>query len=127
VIVASTPSLSPLTKVDIPDTRITLDVGEQVVFSPKAPPSVAKVNLGQATAWENGEVVSENDSLTTVVARINRYAPHPIFIGDSATGELRISGVFHTGDIDGFVSTIVAYLPVRAEKETDGTIRLVHR
>jgi len=127
VIVASTPSLSPLTKVDIPDTRITLDVGEQVVFSPKAPPSVAKVNLGQATAWENGEVVSENDSLTTVVARINRYAQHAIIVGDSATGELRISGVFHTGDIDGFVSTIVAYLPVRAEKETDGTTRLVRR
>jgi transmembrane sensor len=127
VVVASTASLRTLTKVDIPQPRITLDVGEQVVFSPKAPPSVARVNLGQATAWENGEVVSENDALTTVVARINRYAPHPIFIGDTETGELRISGVFHTGDIEGFVSTIVAYLPVRAEQETDGTTRLVHR
>ena len=127
VVVASTPTLSPLTKVDIPQARITLDVGEQVVFSPKAPPSVARVNLGQATAWENGEVVSENDSLTTVVARINRYAPHPILIGDTETGELRISGVFHTGDIEGFVSTIVAYLPIRAQKETDGTTRLEHR
>jgi transmembrane sensor len=127
VVVASMPSLRTLTKVDIPEGRITLDVGEQVVFSPKAPPSVARVNLGQATAWENGEVVSENDSLTTVVARINRYAPHPILIGDTETGELRISGVFHTGDIEGFVSTIVAYLPVRAQKETDGTTRLVHR
>lgn len=127
VVVASTPSLLPLTKVDIRQARITLDVGEQVVFSPKAPPSIARVNLGQATAWENGEVVSENDSLTTVVARINRYSPHPIMIGDTETGELRISGVFHTGDIEGFVSTIVAYLPVRAEKETDGTTRLVHR
>jgi transmembrane sensor len=127
VVVASTSTSSPLTKVDIPPARITLDVGEQVVFSPKAPPSVARVNLGQATAWENGEVVSENDSLTTVVARINRYAPHPILIGDTETGELRISGVFHTGDIEGFVSTIVAYLPVRAQKETDGTTRLEHR
>jgi transmembrane sensor len=62
-----------------------------------------------------------------VVARINRYAPHPILIGDTETGELRISGVFHTGDIEGFVSTIVAYLPVRAQKETDGTTRLEHR
>jgi transmembrane sensor len=97
------------------------------VFSPKAPPSVARVNLGQATAWENGEVVSENDSLATVVARINRYAQHAIIIGDTETGELHISGVFHTGDIDGFVSTIVAYLPVRAEQETDGTTRLTHR
>jgi transmembrane sensor len=127
VVVAATPPLSVLTKVDIPQARITLDAGEQVVFSPKAPPSVARVNLGQATAWENGEVVSENDSLTTVVARINRYAQHAIIIGDTETGELRISGVFHTGDIEGFVSTIVAYLPVRAQTETDGTTRLLHR
>jgi transmembrane sensor len=127
VVVSSTPSLSTLTRVDIPEARITLDAGEQVVFSPKTPPSVARVNLGQATAWENGEVVSENDSLDTVVARINRYAQHAIIIGDSETGELRISGVFHTGDIDGFISTIVAYLPVRAEQETDGTTRLTQR
>jgi transmembrane sensor len=127
VVVASTPSLVELTKVDISLARITLDVGEQVVFSPKAAPSVARVNLGQATAWENGEVVSDNDELSTVVARINRYAQHPVVIDDAQTGELRISGVFHTGDIEGFVSTIVAYLPVSAAKETDGTTRLTHR
>jgi transmembrane sensor len=126
VVVSSTPSLSVLTTIDTPIPRITLDAGEQVVFSPKAPPSVARVNLGQATAWENGEIVSENDSLATVVARINRYAQHAVIIGDPQTGDLRISGVFHTGDIDGFVSTIVAYLPVRAEQEADGTTRLTH-
>ena len=127
VIIASTPALSELTRVDTPSPHITLDAGQQVVFSPKAPPSVARVNLGQATAWENGEVVFENDPLTTVVARINRYAGRPLVIGDAATGELRISGVFHTGDIDGFVNTMVAYLPVRADREADGSTRLVHR
>jgi transmembrane sensor len=127
VAVSSTPSLTDLTKIDIPDARITLDVGEQVVFSAKAPPSVARVNLGQATAWENGEVVSDNDSLATMVARINRYAQHAITIGDPQTAELRISGVFHTGDVDGFISTIAAYLPVRAQREADGTTLLTHR
>lgn len=127
VVVSSTPALSDPTKVDIPLPRITLDAGEQVVFAPKEPPSVARVNLGQATAWENGEIVSENDSLAAVVARINRYAEHAVVIGDTQTGELRISGVFHTGDVDGFLSTIVAYLPIRADKDADGTIRLTHR
>jgi transmembrane sensor len=127
VVVSSTPSLLNLTAVDAPVPRITLDAGEQVVFSPKAPPSVARVNLGQATAWENGEVVSDNDSLATIVARINRYSQHAVIIGDTQTGDLRISGVFHTGDVEGFVNTIVAYLPVRAEKEADGTTRLTHR
>jgi transmembrane sensor len=127
IVVAPTPALSDPTKVEIPLPRITLDAGEQVVFAPKSPPSVARVNLGQTTAWENGEIVSENDSLTTVVARVNRYAQHAVVIGDSETADLRISGVFHTGDIDGFIGTIVAYLPVRADKDADGTTHLTHR
>jgi transmembrane sensor len=127
VIVASTPGSAALARIDIDIPRIDLDAGEQVVFSPQAPPSVARVNLGQATAWENGEVVFENDSLSTVVARINRYARHGVVIADTQTSQLRISGVFHTGDIDGFVNTIVDYLPVRADKTGDGTTHLAHR
>jgi transmembrane sensor len=127
VVVSSASSWVNLTKVDMPIARIPLDAGEQVVFSPKKPPKVTHVNLGQAIAWENGEVVSENDTLTTVVARINRYARNAVIIGDAQTDELRISGVFHTGDVDGFVSTIVEYLPVRAQKQADGTTLLTHR
>ena len=126
VIVAAAPgSAAPATIDEVP--RINLDAGEQVVFSPRAPPSVARVNPGQATAWENGEVVFENDTLSTVVARINRYARHGVVIADTQTAQLRISGVFHTGDIDGFVSTIATYLPVRANKTVDGTTHLAHR
>src|SRR5581483_10105414 len=127
VVVSTAPSQVDLTKVDTPIPRITLDVGEQVVFSPKAPPSVARVNLGQATAWENGEVMSDNDTLATIVARMNRYAQHALVIGDPQTGGLRISGVFHTDDVEGFVNTIESYLPVNADTDTDGTTRLTHR
>ena len=127
VVVSSTPQLVDPGKVDTSLARITLDVGEQVVFTPRAPPKVARVNLGQASAWENGEVMSDNDSLASIVERINRYAQHPVVIGDDQTAELRISGVFHTGDVEGFVNTIAAYLPVRAEQEADGTTRLTHR
>jgi transmembrane sensor len=127
VSVASTPGSAEPARIDTDFPRINLDAGEQVIFSPQAPPSVARVNLGQATAWENGEVVFENDTLSTVVARINRYARHGVVIADTQTSQLRISGVFHTGDIDGFVHTIVDYLPVRADKTGDGTTHLAHR
>jgi transmembrane sensor len=107
--------------------RVSLDEGEQVVFSRTAPPSIVRVNTAQATAWENGEVMFENDSLSNVVARVNRYARHGLVTVDRQSSELRISGVFHTGDIDGFVNTMVSYLPVRAEKGTDGITRLTRR
>jgi transmembrane sensor len=105
----------------------TLDVGEQLVLPPTGPSSVAHVSIERTTAWENGEIVFENDRLASVVARVNRYSPAPVVIEDAATAELRISGVFHTGDVDGFVSTLVSYLPVHAEKGTDGVTRLMQR
>jgi transmembrane sensor len=127
IVSSSAPTLSLQANIDSQISDIDLDAGEQVVFSPKAAPSVAHVNLGQATAWENGEVLFENDPLPVVVARINRYARQGVVLTDTQTSQLRISGVFHTGDIDGFVSTITAYLPVRADKSADGTTRLTHR
>jgi transmembrane sensor len=104
--------------------RMTLDAGEQLVLSPSAPPSVEQVNVERATAWENGEIVFENDLLVNVVARLNRYARQPVTVAEGPTAELRISGVFHTGDVDGFVATLVSYLPVRAEKDPEGGTRL---
>jgi transmembrane sensor len=106
--------------------RITLDAGEQLLLSTSAPPRIVHVNVERAVAWENGEVIFENDPMTVVVARLNRYSRYPLLIEDDQTSELRISGVFHTGDIDGFVDTIVSYLPIRAEKAPDGSTRLAH-
>ncbi len=60
VVVASTVGS---TQIDSVAPQIDLDAGEQVVFAPQAAPNVAHVNLGQTTAWENGEVVFENDTL----------------------------------------------------------------
>jgi transmembrane sensor len=140
VIVAPSSSLPPLAGTrlqEMPNRTVgtatntppsfALDAGDQLVLSPSASPSIVHVNVDRTTAWENGEVIFENDPLSAVVARINRYTQHRIVIDDTATAELRISGVFHTGDVEGFISTVVSYLPVRAQRTPDGTIRLLHR
>jgi len=127
VVVSSTSTQVDLVKVDTPIPRITLDAGEQVVFKPKAAPSVARVNIGQATAWENGEIMSDNDTLANVVGRMNRYAQHTLIIDDSETAELHVSGVFHTDDVEGFISTIEAYLPISTARDSDGTTHLARR
>jgi transmembrane sensor len=108
-------------------SRIVLDAGEQLVISPRAAPSVTRVNVDRATAWQNGQLVFDNERLSTVVARVSRYGQRPIVIGDEPTAGLRISGVFHEGDVDGFVSTIVRYLPVSAQRARDGSIRISSR
>ncbi|MGH7143339.1 MAG: FecR family protein [Planctomycetota bacterium] len=107
--------------------RIYLDPGEQLVMTPSAAPQISNVDIERVTAWERGEIVFDNEPLASVIQRMNRYGPRHIIVGDDRTGSLRISGVFHEGDIDGFVSTIAAYLPVQAHERPDGEVVLSYR
>jgi len=108
-------------------TRLVLDAGEQLVISSSASPSVTRVNVDHATAWESGHLIFEDERLSSVVARVGRYGARPILVDDEEISGLRISGVFHEGDVDGFVSTLVSYLPVRAQQASDGSVRLSSR
>jgi transmembrane sensor len=105
-------------------SRIVLDAGEQLVLAPHTVPTVTHVNVVHAVAWESGALVFDDEPLSSVVKRVGRYGRHPIVIADEQTSNLRISGVFHEGDVAGFVSTVVSYLAVKAEKQEDGTVRL---
>lgn len=105
--------------------RIVLDAGEQLVLSPAAIPRITHVNIDRTTAWEAGQLVFEDEPLSSVVARVSRYGPRKIVVaaGDSAA-QMRISGVFREGDVDGFLSTITSYLPLAAQQLDDGTVRV---
>ena len=107
--------------------RIYLDPGEQLVMSSGGLPQVSRVDLERVTAWERGEIVFDNEPLANVVQRMNRYGPRRIIVGDDRAAILKISGVFHEGDVDGFVSTIAAYLSVTAHERPDGDVVLSYR
>jgi transmembrane sensor len=105
-------------------TRIEMDAGEQLVMAPRGVPRITHVNVDHAVAWEKGRLVFQDEPLASVVRRVGRYSEHRITISDETTANLRISGVFHEGDVDGFVTTVVSYLPVRAERLSDGSVSL---
>jgi transmembrane sensor len=107
-------------------TRIYLDPGEQLVMSSGGAPQVSHVDIQRVTAWERGEIVFDNEPLASVIQRMNRYGPRHIVVADARTAGLRISGVFHEGDVDGFVSTIAAYLSVSAHERPDGDVVLTY-
>jgi len=104
--------------------RIALDAGEQLVVSPAGKPKVMRVNVERTTAWQNGQLVFENEPLGTVLARVSRYGAQNIVAADAACAALRISGVFREGDVQGFLSTLTSYLPVTARRMSDGSIQV---
>jgi transmembrane sensor len=105
---------------------VELQAGEQLSVSASGTSSVAPANIERSTAWQHGRLVFDDEPLSTVVEQVNRYARLPLVLTDESTAKLRISGVFSTRDIDGFVETLTHYLPVDADRR-DGAIHLSHR
>ena len=111
--------------VDKPQRQV-LTAGEQLRVAPDAMPVVTTVDVDRAVAWESGHLVFSDEPLSSVVARINRYAALPVEV-DPDIGKLRISGVFRTDDLGTFIDTVTRYLPVVATVRDDGGITLHHR
>lgn len=104
---------------------IELTSGQQLTLSADKAPKVTAANVQRTTAWQNGQLIFDDEPLSSVVARINRYADKPLGVSGEAA-ELKLSGVFNVGDVDGFVTTVTSYLPIEARK-TAQTIQLRHR
>ena len=71
-------------------------------------------------AWRNGQLVLDNLSLADALPLINRYLDTPLALADSATGKLRIGGVFNTREIDHLVTSLPKVLPVYLSRNTEG-------
>jgi len=86
---------------------------------------IAEGNIEAATSWISGKIVFDQTPLSEAAMRIGRYTPHEIKVGSKSIEQLRISGVFDTGDADTFIQAVTALWPVDAIRERNGNIILV--
>lgn len=108
----------------IPASEIVLAPGEALIAVLGKPQEVVAANIEQKLRWRDGLVEFQDTPLRTAVAEMSRYSNRPMTIADDQVGNLRISGVFRTGDISNFGDIVSAILPVDARTEADGTIEL---
>lgn len=103
---------------------IELKAGQQLAAGAATPPQIVPANIQRVTAWTVGQLIFDDEPLSSVVARVNRYGGTRVVISDPTVGALKISGVFNAGDVTGFVDIVTHYLPVKAVSENPGTIAL---
>jgi transmembrane sensor len=115
------------TRSDLPGQGVKLEPGERLVAAQHARPSVQHVDLGKATAWQEGYLVFEDETLASAVLRVNRYASHPVVIRDPTAATLRFSGVFKEGETAAFVDSVTRYLPLEEQTLPDGSVELKRR
>lgn len=81
-------------------------------------------NVPATTSWTVGRLTFEDTPISVAVAEVNRYSREPIELRDPRISEIRVSGVFNAGDIDGFVAALTDLYPLKATRGADGRIVL---
>ena len=101
---------------------LRLEPGMQARY--KAGDYAAQINptaaVSSELAWRNGKLVLDNLALADALPLINRYLETPLSLADSATGKLRIGGVFNTREINHLVTALPKVLPVYLSRNSEG-------
>lgn len=102
-----------------------LSAGDQLTVSDQTSrPEPQHASPAVATAWTQGQLVLDSQTLTEVVEEFNRYSPRHLTVEDRASPPLRLSGVFAT-DPD----FLLRYLRKRSDitvQESAEQIRIIH-
>jgi transmembrane sensor len=98
--------------------------GDALLVSDGARPVKFKEDIDQQLRWREGFVEFNDTTLAEAVAEMNRYSGKQLVIGNPATGNLRVSGVFRTGNPERFAAIVGELLPVRQHPLPDGGVEL---
>lgn len=109
-------------------TRTEVSAGEQLIaMTGAAAPEVRPARVELVTSWRNGILDFRAATLADAVDEINRYSTTQVVLADEEMGELRVNGVFRTGQVTTFVNAMRDVYAIDARAGAEDEIRLVWR
>jgi transmembrane sensor len=105
-----------------PPVRARLEPGEQLTAGPDGAASVRRAAVERVVSWRDGRLIFVADRLADALTEMNRYSAVPIVLADPGIGELRLSGVFRTGEPEAFAHALEEYFPLAAERRARATM-----
>lgn len=103
---------------------IAMNPGQVLAAAPQAPPVLQAADIARAVSWREGVVVFDDALLGEAVAEVNRYTKKPLKLSDPQIGQLRVSGVFKSGDPERFAIAMTEVFPLTIDHGWDGSSRL---
>ncbi|MGZ4956342.1 MAG: FecR family protein [Methylobacter sp.] len=90
-----------------------LIAGQQLAFSNSGEfQTLQGQDIAGLTAWRQGNLVFRNRRLDDVLAEVGRYHDTRIRLQNETLSKLRVSGTFHTAELDNTLNAIATLLPV---------------
>jgi transmembrane sensor len=107
--------------------KIAAGGGAVIGSGAMAPTALNATVLRQRTAWQDGVIELDGETLVQAVEEFNRYRQAPIIVGDPRLANLRVGGRFEVDEAEKFLTAVEGSFPVDAIPATDGSILLVSR
>lgn len=93
--------------------------GDRLTIRADAGMAMDRPKIEATTAWRHGEVMFDDQSLINAVGELNRYGPKQIVVDDPALAEMRVSGVFVTGEPGEFAEAMAQIHHLRVDATGD--------
>ncbi|MBO9488784.1 FecR domain-containing protein [Endozoicomonas sp. G2_1] len=106
---------------------LLVQTGEKAVIENNAPTPVEKISEEQVErdlAWQTGKLIFDGESLSDVLKEVSRYNDANFDVIDSQLNELKISGYFKAGDINGLLESLSYNFDIDYQKKSNGMIVL---
>ena len=106
---------------------VQLPAGQRVEYSSTAGLQLpTETDIQAASAWRDGRLVFQDESLAKAIGDVNRYSRIPIELRDPELEQLRLTAHVMTDQVDGWLSGLEAVLPVTVTR-LPGRIVLSYR
>jgi transmembrane sensor len=108
----------------IASTRLT--AGEQLVVEPHptVEAKVGRIEPPAVASWREGRLHYSGEPLGSIISDINRYVAEPIIIADPSIAHLRVTGSVSEANIESWLTSLEASLPVQVVKQGDGRLEV---
>lgn len=117
-----TTRLPPLEKIG------SLSEGQGASFAPASSVAthqlLAQKDMDRQLSWREGYLVFEGESLSVVVAELNRYLPIQVEIVDDALSDIPIGGRFKVAELEALFDVLETSFNVRVSRRDDQHIKL---
>jgi transmembrane sensor len=77
--------------------------------------------------WRNRKLIFRNTLLSEVVKELERYHPVQVRLVDPSLNSLTLGGVFDSNDLERFLATLKAVLPVEIKRDKNGDVLIERR
>lgn len=82
-------------------------------------PRLDRPDIAAAVAWQQGQLVFENCSLSEAVAEMNRYSRYRHLSVEEAIADRRVSGSYATQNIESFARSVARLIGGEVEMQED--------